>query len=66
MSHQPQKSGVPISNTIQYIVILKSEQGTCCLIPEQEPFEAVYHKVYSPASEEKCREWMAENCRELA
>ena len=56
MSNQPQESGSPISNSIQYIVIRKGDQGAWRLIAEHKPFDAVYHKVYGLASEEQCRE----------
>ena len=46
-----------------YVVIQKlGGEGPCRIIPEGEPHEAIYHKVFGPASRDECKEWVERNC----
>jgi hypothetical protein len=50
-----------------YIVIaLTASTGKkyedCKVIPQGEPFAAIYSQVFGPASQKDCEKWTASNC----
>ena len=48
-----------------FVVIQRTGgHGPCKIIPEGDPYPAIYTKVYGPASIGKCEAWVAENCTE--
>jgi hypothetical protein len=50
----------------QYIVIARvgTKYEGCRIIPEGDPYPAIYTQVFGPASKEECERWLRENCEE--
>jgi hypothetical protein len=63
MSHNPQTPQQQKGE--QYVVIQKlGGEGPCKIIPEGEPYPAIYTQVYGPASYDDCKAWVERNCSE--